>query len=90
MLQERVGLAVDEDGAGAAAALAAAVLAAGQVEVVAEDAEQGAFRVGVEGVSGAVDVEQFDVGHEGDPQRKRRKARWGIDREYTAEEVIER
>ena len=44
VLHDRTALAVDEDGAGAAPALAAAVLAAGQAEVVAQDAEQRARR----------------------------------------------
>src|SRR5262245_57435811 len=37
--------AIDQDGAGTTTALAAAVLAAGQVEVVTQDAEQAAFGV---------------------------------------------
>src|SRR5205085_64528 len=56
-------LVVEQDGAGAAAAFAAAVLAAGQAQVVAQDAEQAAVGVGVDGVPGAVDVEFLDRWH---------------------------
>ena len=51
------GLAVDQHGAGAAAALAAAVLAAGQVQVVAQDAEQASFRVRFEALFEPVDMQ---------------------------------
>ena len=56
-------LAVEQHRAGAAAAFPAAVLAAGQVEVVAQDAEQRALRVGVQGTPRAVDVEFLDGRH---------------------------
>ena len=48
--------AVEQDGAGAALAFAAAVLGAGQAQVVAQHAEQAAVAVGVEGALLAVDV----------------------------------
>ena len=53
-------LAVDQHGAGAAPALAAAVLGAGQVQVVAQDAQQAAVGIGVDAVGLAVDVQ---LGH---------------------------
>ena len=49
------GLAVDEHGAGAALALAAAVLGAGQVELVAQNAKQALRRVGLDAATTAVD-----------------------------------
>ena len=53
---------IQEDRARTALPLAAAVLGAGQVEVVAQDAEQTSLRVGLDAVSGAVDGE-FGRGH---------------------------
>src|SRR6202142_2716057 len=49
------GRAVDEHGAGAALSLAAAVLGAGELEVIAEDAEQRRFGLGVDRVADSVD-----------------------------------
>ena len=48
------GDSVDEDGARAALAFAAAVFGAGQVELVAEDGEQGPLRVRVDLAKDAV------------------------------------
>jgi hypothetical protein len=55
---------VDEDSTCATASLATAILAAGQVKVIAENAEQGAGGVGVEGATGPVDMEFLDRRHE--------------------------
>ena len=55
VMHERTRLAVEQDGAGPALALAAAVLGPGQTEVVAQDAEQAALGVRLDGRSGAVD-----------------------------------
>ena len=55
--------AVDQHRAGAATALAAAVLGAGQAEVVAEHAEQRPIAIGVDADRLAVDPQFLDVGH---------------------------
>ena len=67
-------LAVDQHGAGAATAFAAAVLRAGQAEVVAQDAEQGPLSLGVDVDLGTVDPELLDVGHESGPPVRNRRA----------------
>src|SRR5262249_45285387 len=56
------GPALEDDRTGAAAALAAAVLAAGQVQVVPQDAEQAPLRVGLDAVFDPIYL-QFDRGH---------------------------
>ena len=55
--------AVDQHRAGAAAALAAAVLGAGQAEVVAEHAQQVPLAIGFDLDRLAVDPQFLDVGH---------------------------
>src|SRR5262249_42796157 len=55
--------AVDDDRAGPAAALAAAVFAPGQIQLIAQDAEQAPSRVGLGAVPGSVDVQFSDGGH---------------------------
>ena len=60
-------LAVDQHGAGAAPALAAAVLGAGQAEVVAQHPEQRPLFLGADADLGPVDPELLDVGHEDGP-----------------------
>jgi hypothetical protein len=57
------GHAIKENGAGAALALAAAVLAAGEVEVITQDAQEAALAIGIHGAIFAVDVELGDSGH---------------------------
>src|SRR5207253_3118512 len=57
------GHAVDEHGARAALAFAAAVFGAGEREVVAQHAEERTRRIGIARARGAVDVEGGDVGH---------------------------
>src|SRR5581483_9566029 len=64
-------LAVEQDGAGAAAAFAAAVLTAGEVQIVAQDAQQAPVGVGFDGPFAAVDVQFLDGRHETPPPRKR-------------------
>jgi len=59
--------ALDQDRAGAAAALAAAVLAAGQAQVVAQHAQQRAVGVGLDGLPGPVDVQFLEDRHEHTP-----------------------
>ena len=54
-------LAIDQDGAGAALAFAAAVLAAGQIEIVAQHAEQRALGVRLDRHGAAIDVKFFDA-----------------------------
>ena len=49
-----LGDSIDEDGAGAALAFAAAVLGAGEVELVAQDGEQGPLRFSINFADGAV------------------------------------
>src|SRR4029453_8294073 len=49
------GLAVEEDGAGAALALAAAVFGPGEVEVLAQHAQERALGVGFDAATDAVD-----------------------------------
>src|SRR5205807_2110194 len=57
------GLAIHEDGAAAATALAAAVLRPREAQIVAQDAEQRAVGVRGERSPGAVDVEFGDRRH---------------------------
>ena len=57
------GLAVDEDGAGAAIALAAAVFRPGQPEVGPQDPEQGALAVDVQADGFSVESEREEFGH---------------------------
>ena len=52
----------DDDGAGAALAVVAALLGAGQAQVFAQRVEQGGARVEFKGVLGAIDVE-YHLGH---------------------------
>src|SRR6266404_3246831 len=55
--------AVDEHGAGAALALAAAVLASGEIEIVAQNAEQASLRVRVGLDPFPVDSKFSNLGH---------------------------
>ena len=57
--QERVGLAVEQHGAGAALAFAAAVLGAGQVEAIAQDGEKRLVFGSGDGKTRAVDVQNI-------------------------------
>src|SRR5882724_1867612 len=57
------GLAIDEDGARAALAFAAAVFGAGEVELVAEDCEEASDRLFGDLVDGAVDAKVDGVRH---------------------------
>jgi len=50
------GLAIDQDGASAALAFAAAVLAPGQIEMVAQHEEQAGVGIRVGGIDAPVDV----------------------------------
>src|SRR5262249_24011839 len=62
-------LAVDEHGAGAAPPLAAAVLGPGQIEVVAQDAQQAPVGLRVDAAPGSVDPQLADNRHwTGPPQ----------------------
>ncbi len=54
----------EQDGAGAALAFAAAVFRPGEAEFPAQDAEQAAVAVGVDGVGRAVDVQFLDFRHD--------------------------
>ena len=58
-----VGCAVDQHRAGGALAFAAAVLGSGEVEIVAQDAEQGAIRIGIDPPFGPIDIQFGDPGH---------------------------
>src|SRR3954451_9374472 len=60
--------AVDEDRAGAAATLTAAVFTPGEIEIVPQDAEQAPGRIGVCAVPRSVDV-QFSDGSHRSPSR---------------------
>ena len=59
------GGAVQQDGAGAALAFAAAVFGAGEIEVVAQDAQEGAFALGVHWGVAAIDMKRCNFGHAG-------------------------
>ena len=63
--------AIEQDGAGAALAFTAAVPGAGEVEIVAENAEQGAFAIGVDPEILPVYVKLCNPGHKtiGNPNR---------------------
>src|SRR5882724_7053005 len=63
--------AIEQDGAGAALAFAAAVFGAGEAEVVAKDAEQGAFAIDVDPEVLPVHVKLSNPGHKtmGNPNR---------------------
>ena len=69
VMHDRAGCAVDQHRAGAATALAAAVLGAGQAEVVAQHAEQRPIAIGVDADRLAVDPQFLDVGHGGRPRQ---------------------
>src|SRR5262249_18782464 len=60
-------LTVNQDRAGAAPAFATAVFAAGEVQVVSQDAEQCSLRVRIGRAFAAVDVEFLDGWHEVPP-----------------------
>src|ERR1017187_1482916 len=55
--------AVDQDGAGGALALAAAILGSGEIQIVTKDAEQCAVRIGIDPPPGAIDIQFGNPGH---------------------------
>src|SRR5690242_5833267 len=57
------GHAVDQDGARAALAFATAVFGSGEIEIVAQHAEQRAVGIGVDTAAGSVDLEFGHRGH---------------------------
>ena len=63
VMQDLVGDAVDQHGAGGALAFAAAVLGAGEVQIVAQDAEKRAVGIGIDSPRGSVHMETGDSGH---------------------------
>ena len=63
VMHDFIGHAVHQYGAGGALAFAAAVLGAGKIQVVAQDAEQRALGVGIDPPPPAVDKQFGDPGH---------------------------
>ncbi len=67
------GNAVHEDGAGGALTFAATVFATSEVEIVAENAEQGALFIRVNPVILAIYMKLGDPRHKKEPGRERRR-----------------
>jgi hypothetical protein len=59
-------LAIDQNGTGAALAFAAAILAAGQIEMVAQHEQQAGVGIRVNGVGTSVDVQLSSCSHSGE------------------------
>jgi hypothetical protein len=57
------GLPLDQNGTSGALPFAAAELGSGEIEVVAQDAEQRTIAIGVETPAGSVNIEFRDTGH---------------------------